>query len=873
MSLIAGLRALQEQRYSEAIDLLNRVGTDTGSLAEEDFIGAQLGLIAAYEGLGESDRAETLRQELIAMEGIDLDFWSLEMVFSLLEEAEREEEQIVLPPLAALPPEAIAEFDDDVTRPLTQLPPLLARANGTELLSQPPQPARPVTAAAPAPTAPAPTDRERVRDERLLQSGHQALLKKRYAEAIRDLEAFGKEGFDVRSPQDQYALMALIKAYRGSRQIDDAIAACKQLTTCQDPTVQTWVDETLSALYSAQAKQARSALGRDRAVSPREQVYPFPKAGRAPGQSDFVKPKGFPRLLPVVLATVGILFALPAALVTAVAWQLLGSTPIRAIGLGCSMALAASAAIFFFSPWLMDSLLGRRSRLRWSNWPGLDAYSREAANLLQRLSQERKLSQPRLGVIDSPFPFIATYGSLPSSARIVASKGLLSLLDESELATIYAREFSHVVRWDFALATTIAIGSQICYDLYCWGRDWGIAPQDPEDDGAATPPPKGVSTRQLLQAAIRLASLKFFLLHAVANGIGGPFSRLRTYHADWFAARATGNPNGISRSLFKLAYGLLVAEENAGHASPLFGGLAGFSPLSPRSVAMAGGAYRGASEPRQVGRLLLWDIFNPWATWLEWFSAHPLLGRRLQVLGTYAEQLSLAQEFDLATVLRQEAELLDRRKLQQTFYFHWAIYQGPLLLGAIATGTAAIAARMLNLPLGVLVALAAACLGFAGGMLLRATVMFPGAKRMPAIQANSLVADPHLSPLRGRLSRLQGQLVGNASAPCRPDLVLHLQDATGGLELRYTSRLGTLGNLASRHEDLKELVGRDVTVSGWCRRSDRPWLEIDKIELRRGPKKSVKGYPRYWVWVQLGIASLVGLGLIQLRLGLLAAVA
>ncbi len=896
MSLIVGLRALKQKRYQDAVDLLSRVGVDGNgdSVAEEDFIGARVGLIAAYEGVGDRKRADALRQELEAQENVDLNFWSLEMVFSLLEEAEQEEEKIVLPPLPKGPAEiAQAADDDDETRPLTDLADLpLPRLDGpTELLrpASPPRQSNPAAktpardkqaqpqrssraGAAPAPKSAStpPQISKNSKNDQLLQRGHQAVLQKRYAEAIRDLKAYGKAGFDINSSRDQYALMALVKAYRGSRQIDDAIAACKQLTACQDPTVQSWVDETLSSLYEAQSKQARFFQGQQRVAPSRQQVYPFPKAGRAPGQTELTAPAGFPQLLPVVLATLAVFWAIPGVVVGAASW-FLGMPLLQAVGLGASGAFVLLVSLFFLSPWIGDNLLASRARLRWSNWPGLETYSREAASMLRRLGREHNTPQPRLGVIDSPFPFIATYGFLPSTARIVASKGLLSILDEAELATIYIREFGHIVRWDFALATLAAIVSQCCYLFYCWCRDFGV-PRPSEDDEAERPIAAAgkFDPRQVFLALVRALGYKFFLLHAVASGIAAPFSRIRTYHADLSAARATGNPNDLARSLFKMAYGSLDAEEKAGYASPLGGGLAIFSPLSPQSVAMAGGAYRSASEPQQVGRLLLWDMFNPWATWFEFFSFHPLLGKRLQVLGGYAEQLSLSQEFDLTTVLRQERELLDRRKLEQPFYSHWLLYHASPLLAVAAAVGGAIAARVLALQQVWLLCPAVALLGFAFGTFLRVAIMFPGAKRMPLIQANSLVADPYLSPLRGRLSRLQGKLFGHANAPCRPDALLHLQDTTGGLELRYTSRLGGLGNLASRHEGLQELIGQEVTVSGWYRRSDRPWLEIDRIELRRGAKQTVKGHPRYWTWVQLTIAALLGLGLIQLRLWLLA---
>ncbi|MEO0947410.1 MAG: M48 family metalloprotease [Cyanobacteria bacterium J06641_5] len=784
---------------------------------------------------------------------------------------------------------------EDVTQPLVQLPPLkkiaTLRSSSPQTMTRPPRD-RPQTAevtgetgllSQPERPAQISTSNPDSDDDLLLQRGHQAVLRKRYAEAIRDLEAFGKGGFDVNSPKHQYALMALVKAYRGNRQIEDAVTACCQLTACTDATVQTWVDETLSSLYSAQAKQARYSLNRDSSdsVPPRQGVYPFPKAGRAPGASQLKSPRGLPKLLPIALGTLAVLYFLPTLCAVAIALFCFDAAspdaPSTIIFGGICVGIAVFlAGVLFLSPWLIDGEIGLISRLRWSNWPGLEAYSKEAAEVLRSLSQQHNVSQPKLGVVDSPFPFIATYGALPGMARIVASKGLFSLLDESELATIYAREFSHIVRGDFAIVTLGVLGSQLCHRLYCWGRDWGRPKTEDEDERRAIAAARsglvGLA-HGVFTLVARSISWLFYGLQAAANAVLWPLGRARTYHADYFAASATGNPNSIARSVFKLAYGLTEVETRTGRPSPLFGGSIGFSPLAPQTIATAGGAYRNASEPQQVGRLLLWDIFSPWATWVEFWSSHPLLGRRLRVLGTYAKQLSLPLEFELETLLQQEAELADRRKLQQPFYIQWPLFYAPLLLAGVGGLGVAIATWFLNLPRGEVLVLGAVCLGFAVGTLLRRIAIFPGAARMPLATISALSAEPYLSPLRGRLTRLQGKLVGRADRRHSPSWTLQLQDTTGGVELRYSPRFGALGNLLRPTERLQALMGEPVTVSGWFRRSDRPWLEIDKIELRRGIKQPVKGHPRFWAGVQVAVSLLMGLGLLQLRLLLLGSAA
>lgn len=103
-------------------------------------------------------------------------------------------------------------------------------------------------------------------------------------------------------------------------------------------------------------------------------------------------------------------------------------------------------------------------------------------------------------------------------------------------------------------------------------------------------------------------------------------SRTREYYADHFAAEMTGNPNGLSRALVKIAYGIVEEGSRNPQPSKILQGTRSLGITDPRSAAVTGTAYRVASEPAKVGRVFLWDMFNPWAGWMELNSTHPLTG-------------------------------------------------------------------------------------------------------------------------------------------------------------------------------------------------------------------------------------------------------
>ena len=67
----------------------------------------------------------------------------------------------------------------------------------------------------------------------------------------------------------------------------------------------------------------------------------------------------------------------------------------------------------------------------------------------------------------------------------------------------------------------------------------------------------------------------------------------------------------------------------------------------------------------KIGRLFLWDLFNPQAWWVELNSTHPLTGKRVRALSNYAEQLGLAMEFDMSHVVAEGKRLSAWKPMQK----------------------------------------------------------------------------------------------------------------------------------------------------------------------------------------------------------------
>ena len=153
---------------------------------------------------------------------------------------------------------------------------------------------------------------------------------------------------------------------------------------------------------------------------------------------------------------------------------ILGSeNPGQGLAIAVIITLLFNIAAFFISPWLMDLSQKWLYKTRWVSITDIAQQSPETAQVIQRVCAEKKLKQPRLGIIDDQNPTAFTYGSLPNSARLIISQGLFTYLEDEEVAAVYAHELGHIVHWDFAVMTVASTLIQICYLIYTFARRMG----------------------------------------------------------------------------------------------------------------------------------------------------------------------------------------------------------------------------------------------------------------------------------------------------------------------------------------------------------------------------------------------------------------
>ena len=657
-----------------------------------------------------------------------------------------------------------------------------------------------------------------------LSAGLESLKQGAYEEAIAYLEAFFQENPDPQSSEYLQAYTSLIIAYQRSGNLDHAILLCQQLATSTDLEAQMWAEQALKSL-SREAKAQQAA------------EKPAPKAGRA--AAGVVKLAMAGKAGQLALAS-GVTLSLLFGMVLSLSLSLLlvwGEVD-PAVGLtGAIVAtLIFNVATFFLAPWFMDLMQGWLYRTEWVSLEDIRRLSPEAAQVIQRVCAEKNIKEPRLGLINDQNPTAFTYGSLPNQARLVVSQGIFSYLDEEEVATVYAHELGHIVHWDFAVMTLASTLVQITYLIYSsiqrFTRNGG---------------------NNKLKDALGNIALTAYVFYTIGTYLILYLSRTREYYADHFAAETTGNPNALSRALVKIAYGILEEGQRAEEPSRLVEGTRALGIYDPKAATSTGTAYRISTDTQKIGRVFLWDMFNPWAWWMELSSTHPLTGKRIRALSTYAEQLGLPMEFDMGRVIA-EGKRLDKSKFYRNFFVDIVLYQAEFVL--LGLGLCLMLFNFILTGEGEGWKLfVAPTLIFMGLITLGKTfILFPNAKNLRNSDILTVMSDPYASPLRGQAIQLQGQLIGRSQAGYSLGADLKLQDRTGMIDVLFASRLGRLGNAWFGLSKVEALIGAEVKVTGWFRRGVAPWIDLKQLTTLDG--EQVQSHHRFWMLL-LGMGTIV----------------
>ncbi len=385
-------------------------------------------------------------------------------------------------------------------------------------------------------------------------------------------------------------------------------------------------------------------------------------------------------------------------------------------------------------------------------------------------------------------------------------------------------------------------------------------------------------------------------------------SRQRLYFSDRTAAELTGNPNGLTRALLKSAVYIAESVQAQGKTPYLLEGFDLLMPLGHQQAITLGSLYPHTA----LASVLEWDWANPYRFWLSLNNAHPPTGDRLRLQALYAQYWQLDNELELPSARLSAprkaltATQWQRLLLQGAPFFglgigillvlilSWVGYLAgvfdnaqPLTDEAIVPSLESLARGNVPVPPPIprtnlswlswlqndpSLRLGLPLIGFSIGTFLRINSFFPDipffgranlTRSGTALEAlPQLLTSPTKIPLDADPVQLSGRLIGrpNVGNYLSQDLLLHTEK--GMIRLHCLDAWGPIGNLLRRGQFMT-LGSQEVTLSGWLRRGNVPWIDVETIRAANG-RQHVSQHP---VWSAI-VASIAALwGILQIALG------
>jgi heat shock protein HtpX len=464
---------------------------------------------------------------------------------------------------------------------------------------------------------------------------------------------------------------------------------------------------------------------------------------------------------------------------------------------------------FVLGPFLMDLSLKFLFKMRWVGPADLPA---NLSNFINNVCNDKKIKFPRMGIILDGSPNAFTYGHHPNNARIVITQGLLDLLNEEESEAVVAHEIGHVVHWDMLIMTLAQLVPLILYYIYktlirmrSRGRD--------------------------KSAPYRLAiAISAYVLYIISEFIVLWFSRIREFFADRFSGEVTGSPNNLASALVKIGYGLAgddtrkidIKQKDRRDTLSAVGPMGIFDSKTAKILAVSGytGSIKmsGAVDKEKLKDAAKWDLWNPWATYYELQSTHPLISKRLKVLSNQSSVLG-----------REPYIEFNERKPES----YWDEFLVDLLIKvlpfiAVILGIVLFVIRqeVFLLWLGLFV--------FGSAYLIQTLFSYPSYD-FAEMTIKSLLKKVKVSAVRPISCSIKGKIIGRGIPGFIFSEDFVMQDETGIIFLDYQQPLGIFNFLFGLLRAAK-YINQDVKIIGWYRRSPVPYIEIKKFTI--GDKES-----------------------------------
>ena len=160
----------------------------------------------------------------------------------------------------------------------------------------------------------------------------------------------------------------------------------------------------------------------------------------------------------------------------------------------------------------------------------------ELHGIIDRLCVQADLPKPRVCVMETSMPNAFAMGRSRKTTTVCATRGILQMLDSSELEGVMAHELTHVINRDVMVMTLAgffaSLASLILQFAFFFGGGYG----DQEEE-------RDIMIVILVSAVVY--AISFLLLRAL--------SRYREFAADRGSAVLTGRPSALASALIKIS--------------------------------------------------------------------------------------------------------------------------------------------------------------------------------------------------------------------------------------------------------------------------------------------------------------------------------
>jgi|TARA_R110000782_G_scaffold15701_4_gene45679 heat shock protein HtpX len=233
---------------------------------------------------------------------------------------------------------------------------------------------------------------------------------------------------------------------------------------------------------------------------------------------------------------------------------------------GMIIALLFAGAMNVFAYWNSDAMLLRMRSARQVD----DRTAPELVSMVRELSQNAGLPMPKVYVVENPQPNAFATGRNPENAAVVATTGLLKLLDRNEIAGVMAHELAHVKNRDTLTMTITATIAGAISALANFAMFAGIFGGHRNDNNN---PLGGFG---MILVAI-LAPLGAMLVQMA-------ISRTREYQADKMGAEICRHPLWLASALNKLDKGVHTIPNQDAERNPATAHMYIANPLSGKGM-------------------------------------------------------------------------------------------------------------------------------------------------------------------------------------------------------------------------------------------------------------------------------------------------